>query len=347
MSAERNESLDSLVTSALSAIRNLEAQIASLGEDVGRLTAEISQERTKVQQEREEKDIFYSLETGTPYLVAAPETATLRALERDLVETAIRSSTLERRLFDFVSVLSVARRQFDSDGELPDLDSATDIALRTARIQSQEDERRRFAREIHDGPAQAFANAIIGLEFVERAIKMGDDDTPAPALEEIERIKGSLREGLTEIRRFIFDLRPTMLQDRGLIGTVEHYIATYRSILPMTVELTAVEQIPWLTHDQELTAFRVIQESLHNTTKYSRASYVTVDIAVREDSAVTISIQDNGRGFDPDQITSHMMGGSGIKGMCERAELVGGAVTVRSSPGNGACVDLVLPIVHS
>jgi two-component system sensor histidine kinase DegS len=347
VSAERNENLESLIGSALSAIRNLETQIATLGEDVGRLTAEFSQERTKVQQEREEKDIFYSLETGASYLVAAPDTVELRALEKDLVESALRASTLERRLFDFVSVLSVSRRQFESEGELPDIDSATDIALRTTRVQAQEDERRRFAREIHDGPAQAFANAIIGLEFVERAIKMGDKDKPVPALDEIERIKGSLREGLTEIRRFIFDLRPTMLQDRGLIATIEHYIATYKSILPLNVELYAVDHIPWLTHDQELTAFRVIQESLHNSTKYARASQVAVNIAVRDDSTITVSIRDDGRGFDPDQVTAHTMGGSGIKGMCERAELVGGVVTVKSSPGQGTCVDLVLPLVHS
>ena len=189
VSAASNHSLESLIQSALNAIRNLETQIATLGEDVGRLSAELSAERTKVQQEREEKDIFYSLETGTPYLVAAPDTIELRSLEKNLVESTLRASTLERGLFDFVSVLSVSRRQFESDGDLPDIDSATDLALRTARIQAQEDERRRFAREIHDGPAQAFANAIIGLEFVERAIKLGDSGPPIPALDEIERIQ--------------------------------------------------------------------------------------------------------------------------------------------------------------
>jgi two-component system sensor histidine kinase DegS len=176
---------------------------------------------------------------------------------------------------------------------------------------------------------------------------MGDNDKPIPALDEIERIKGSLREGLTEIRRFIFDLRPTMLQDRGLIATIEHYIATYRSILPLNVELHTVDHVPRLTHDQELTAFRVIQESLHNSTKYARASQVAVNIAIRDDSSITVSIRDDGRGFEPDQVSAHTMGGSGIKGMCERAELVGGAVTVKSSPGQGTCINLVLPLVHS
>ncbi len=347
VSAAKINSLEALVKGALTAIRGLEAEIAAFGEAAGHLTAELSQERTKVQQEREEKDIFYSLETGTPYVVAAPDTAELRAKEKELIEGTIRASTLERRLLDFISVLAISRRHLEADGELPDNESANDIALRTTRIQAQEDERRRFAREIHDGPAQAFANAIIGLEFVERAVKASDSDKPIPALDEIERIKGSLREGLTEIRRFIFDLRPTMLQDRGLVPTIEHYIATYKSILPMHVALQTTGDLPWLTQDQELTAFRVIQESLHNSTKYARASHVEVDIAIGDEASVAIHIRDDGRGFDPDQVTAHTMGGSGIKGMRERAELVGGALTVKSAPGQGTHVELVLPIVQS
>src|SRR5690606_32391347 len=146
------------------------------------LSSQLTDERTAVQQEREEKDIYYSLETGTPYLVAAPDTVELRAREKELLESSIRATTLERRLSDFASVLAVSSRQFETDGELPDVDSATELSLRIARIQAQEEERRRFAREIHDGPAQAFANAIIGLEFVERAIKTDPGNEPTPAL---------------------------------------------------------------------------------------------------------------------------------------------------------------------
>lgn len=347
MNVPNRDNLDQLTRDVLDAIQHLETAITSIANDVGALNAEFSDERTIVQQEREEKDIYYSLETGTPYLVSAPDTAHLRSREKELIESTIRASTLERRLFDFVSVLSVTMRQFSSEGELPNLDAATELALRIARIQAQEDERRRFAREIHDGPAQAFANAIIGLEFVERAIKMGPTGEPAPALGEIERIKGSLREGLTEIRRFMFDLKPTMLQDRGLVATIEHYVDAYRSILPMQVDLNVQDDLPRMTHDQEMTAFRVIQESLHNATKYARASHVSVEIKMRASEDVTVAIRDDGRGFDPGQITAHSMGGTGIKGMRERAELVGGSFRVDSSPGHGTDVYLVLPLVHS
>lgn len=343
MNDSSDTKLEQVTRDVLDAIQSLEVQITSIAAQVRDIHAELTDERTTVQQEREEKDIYYSLETGTPYLIAAPGTAHLRAREKELLEQAIRASTLERRLLDFASVLTVSSRQLSSEGELLNVDAATELALRIARIQSQEDERRRFAREIHDGPAQAFANAIIGLEFVERAIKMEPDNATSPALSEIERIKGSLREGLTEIRRFMFDLKPTMLQDRGLVPTIEHYITTYRSILPMDVSLQLDEHLPPLSKDQEMTAFRVIQESLHNATKYARASKVSVEIRSIIPDGVAITVRDDGRGFDPGQITAHSMGGTGIKGMRERAELVGASFRVESAPGEGTCVYLVLP----
>lgn len=336
------DNLDQFIKTALDAIRRLESEIAGLSSQVGDVNSSITNERTTVQQEREEKDIYYSLEAGTPYLVSAPDTLELRDRERVLTEASIRATTLERRLNDFATVLAVSRRQFESEGGLPDVDAAGELALRIARIQAQEDERRRFARDIHDGPAQAFANAIIGLEFVERAIKVGTGE--APALSEIERIKGSLREGLTEIRRFMFDLKPTMLQDRGLVPTIEHYVNTYESVLPMDVKLVADNHLPSLTFDQEMTAFRVIQESLHNATKYARASTVDIGIQNHQGNAVTVTVRDNGRGFDPAQVTVTSMGGTGIKGMKERADLVGGAFRVESEPGQGCCVFLVLPV---
>ena len=333
--------LDQFIQIALDAIRHLESEIAGLSTQVGDVNSAITNERTSVQQEREEKDIYYSLEAGTPYLVSAPDSMELRERERVLTEASIRAATLERRLHDFSTVLAVSRRQFETEGGLPDIDAAGELALRIARIQAQEDERRRFARDIHDGPAQAFANAIIGLEFVERAIKVGSGE--APALSEIERIKGSLREGLTEIRRFMFDLKPTMLQDRGLVFTIEHYVNTYQSVLPMDVELATDEHLPSLTFDQEMTAFRVIQESLHNATKYARANRVDISIQNRQNNSVTVTVRDDGRGFDPTQVTVNSMGGTGIKGMKERADLVGGAFKVESEPGKGCCVYLVLP----
>jgi len=207
-----------------------------LAADVEQRKHEFDASRAVAQREREELDIEYSLAVGAQYVVEAPGTEELRATERGLTEQTIRAGALQRQLSEFAALLTTSARQFDAEGELPGVDAATQAAIRSAAVAAQEQERHRLAREIHDGPAQALANAIVALEFVERAIKAGGDQTAGRALEEVERIKSSLREGLTEIRRFIFDLRPTMLQDRGLSLTVEHYIATYQSVFPMAID---------------------------------------------------------------------------------------------------------------
>ena len=163
------------------------------------------------------------------------------------------------------------------------------------------------------------------------------------ALSEIERIKGSLREGLTEIRRFMFDLKPTMLQERGLVSTLEHYVTTYQSILPMTVSLNISDDLPAMTPEQEMTAFRVIQESLHNATKYSRATRVEIAISPDSGAGIQVRVEDNGKGFDPDQVSAGVMGGTGIAGMRERADLIGGSLKVKSAPGEGCRISLMVP----
>jgi two-component system sensor histidine kinase DegS len=219
----------------------------------------------------------------------------------------------------------------------------TEAAIRAASAEAQETERQRLAREIHDGPAQALANAVIALEFVERAIKAGGEGSTARALEEVERIKATLREGLTEIRRFIFDLRPTMLQDRGLTATIEHYVATYQSLFPMAVELEARRRLPRLSAEHELAAFRVIQEAIQNARKHARATNVSVEIG-EEDGELRVVVSDNGRGFSPERVSTHLMGGAGLRGMRERAAFVSGSLRIDSAPGEGTRISLHIPL---
>jgi two-component system sensor histidine kinase DegS len=338
-----SRSLDDVVKAAARAIQSLESRLTRLAGDVDERKQELDAARAVAQREREELDIEYSLTIGSQYVVEAPGTEELRAAERALTEQTIRASGLQRQLTEFAALLSTSARQFGAEGELPGVDAATQAAIRSGAVAAQEQERHRLAREIHDGPAQALANAIVALEFVERAIRMGGEGAGGRALEEVERIKSSLREGLTEIRRFIFDLRPTMLQDRGLSLTVEHYIATYQSVFPMSIDLRVALSLPRLTPEQELTAFRVVQEAIQNARKHSRASRVTVSIAQIEQS-VFVAISDNGRGFSPERVTTHLMGGAGLRGMRERAALVGGTLSVESAPGEGTTIELEIPI---
>ena len=346
MPPDANNRLDEIAQAAAKAILGLEARLTKLSAEVERSKQSLDAARAVAQREREELDIEYSLSVGSQYVMEAPDAVELRQQERALTERTIRAGALERQLSEFSALLGASARRFGAEGELPGIDAATQAEIRSAAVAAQEQERQRLAREIHDGPAQALANAIVALEFVERAIKTGGvGGANDRALDEVERIKGSLREGLTEIRRFIFDLRPTMLADRGLCLTVEHYIATYQSVFPMTIELRAAPNLPRLSAEQELTAFRVIQEAIQNARKHSRASRVTVSIA-HLDQMLLVAISDNGRGFSPERVSAHLMGGAGLRGMRERAALVGAIVEIESELGEGASVELQIPL-HS
>jgi two-component system sensor histidine kinase DegS len=334
------QTIEEIREAALSAITQLAGRIDVLAQSLADLRDARDEERSKVQREREERDILHSVEIGTNDITAAPGTEILREIEHQLTEEHLRAGSLIRQLTDFSSVLNLAERQLDTNSALPDLDAATELQVKSSEIRVREEERRRFARDIHDGPAQAFANAIIGLEFVERAIRVSGADN---AIGEIERIKGTLREGLTEIRRFMFDLRPTMLQDRGLVPTIQHYVATYQSIFPMMVELTLDEDLPRLSDEQELTAFRMIQEAIQNASKHARADRVEVAIVHAEDGGTTVAVHDNGRGFIPDRVTAHALGGTGLRGMRERADLTGAILSIFSEPGEGSLITLHFP----
>jgi len=341
-----SERLDDVALSSAEATQALEMQLIAFAQRVESIKTEVEYARSRVQREREELDIEYSLETGSQYVVESPDTVELRRTERSLTQDAIRAASLHQQLIEFSTLMSTSARQFATEGVFLSTDDMAQASIRSAAVSAQESERHRLAREIHDGPAQALANAVIALEFVERAIRSGGDSQPNRALEEVERIKSTLREGLTEIRRFIFDLRPTMLQDRGIAATVEHYIATYQSLFPMTIDLRTCDGLPHINADQELTAFRVIQEAIQNARKHARASRVQVDLLLR-DQALVVMVEDNGRGFSPERVTTHLMGGSGLRGMQERAALVGGSVTLHSAPGEGTRVELTIPMSSS
>jgi two-component system sensor histidine kinase DegS len=341
-SATGRDTLSDLTGEALSAIQSFSAEIGRLRARANESMTELESNRLKVQHEREEREILHSLELGSTDIGDAPESSVLLSLEKQYQEQLGAVSAFERGLADFASVLVTAVRQLEAGTHLPDANHAAQLSTRMAELRAREDERRRFARDVHDGPAQAFANAIIGLEFIERALHSDRDTVLDDALGEIERIKTTMREGLTEIRRFIFDNRPTMLQDRGLAATVRHYVQSYQSIFPMVVRLDIDDDISRLDAERELTAFRVVQESIQNASKHARASRVDVSIRRGEEDHIVVTVSDDGRGFDPERVSAHAMGGAGLKGMEERASLVGGTLLVQSERGEGTKIQLII-----
>ncbi len=211
-------------------------------------------------------------------------------------------------------------------------------SIQTRIIDAQENERRRLAREIHDGPAQVLANAIFGLAYCERLL----DKDAAATKRELAHLEADLREGMTEVRRLIFDLHLPSLNELGLETTLTHYIQNYHSRFGITVQLELRDLSERLPPALEVTIFRVIQEALQNVQKHAAAHRVTIHCQ-RQGRNLVFTIVDDGRGFDPSQLTMGVTRHLGIVSMRERAMLVQGRLQIDSEPGKGTTVTFIVP----
>lgn len=210
-------------------------------------------------------------------------------------------------------------------------------------ILAQEEERKRIAREIHDGPAQAMANMVLRSEIAERMLERQEY---ASVKEELVDLKGSVRFGLEEVRKIIFNLRPMALDDLGLLPTLRKYVRDFeeRTRIHTRFEVNGVERR--LPSAMEVAVFRLVQEGLSNIVKHAKASHAGIEITYQR-QMVKVVVKDNGVGFSVDKLEAMIARGSshfGIMGMRERVELLGGRMDIESGPDAGAKLTMIIPI---
>jgi PAS domain S-box-containing protein len=196
------------------------------------------------------------------------------------------------------------------------------------------DERAHLARELHDSVTQA----LFSMTLLSRTIEMLIDRDPAAAREQLGSLRELQREALAEMRALIFELRPGNLEQDGLIHALRTHTAALqgRIGLPVVVTSEVGERLPI---ELEEVLYRIAQEALHNIVKHAAARQVRLDLAPVGDG-IRLRIEDDGRGFDPAAVPD---GHLGIAGMRARAEKIGISLTVRSTPGKGTTVDIVVP----
>jgi two-component system sensor histidine kinase DegS len=204
-------------------------------------------------------------------------------------------------------------------------------------LEAQEAERTRLAQEVHDGPAQALTNAIFQIEVIER---MATSD-PAGAVAETRRLRDVLRRELDNVRGFISQLRPPLLDELGLDGAIEEAADRVRAG-GVTVATDFAAPVDEIDDRQRTVVLRVAQEALQNVRKHADASMVAVSTAVNDDDW-TLEIRDDGRGFDPGAATDDGGRNFGLRFMRERATLIGARFDVRSRPDGGTVVRLAIP----
>jgi two-component system sensor histidine kinase DegS len=203
-------------------------------------------------------------------------------------------------------------------------------------VNAQETERQRLSRQMHDGPAQALSNFILQTEI---AMRLFDVDA-AQAKDELNSLKSSAMGTFQKVRNFIFELRPMMLDDLGLVPTVRRYADAFKEQTSLDVSVMVTGNERRLEPYLEVMMFRALQELLGNTARHSQATQVKVMLDMGEDR-VRVSVDDNGRGFDPDAV---QQGTSlGLKLIRERAEMLGGSFEVDSAVGRGTRVSFAVP----
>jgi signal transduction histidine kinase len=205
---------------------------------------------------------------------------------------------------------------------------------------TQEEERRRISRELHDGLAPSLAAMGNRMRVCQQLVRR----EPARAEEELAEMARGLKQHIQEIRHLIYDLRPTTLDQLGLDEALRQLVARIRRETGSDVRFTSSGRVS-LTPLAEVTVLRVVQECLSNVEQHAEASQVEVSIVVGGGEVVAI-VEDDGRGFDVES-TSALGLGVGLLSMRERAGLVGGNVEIESERGSGSRVTLRIPTTEA
>jgi len=213
----------------------------------------------------------------------------------------------------------------------------------TRIIQAQEDERLRISQQIHDGPTQTMSNLVLQAEVCERFI----DKNPEEAKAELAGLKTTIHHTLQEMRRFIFDVRPMILDDLGLVPTLRRYLQDFGERSGIEANLVVQGGEGRLPPHIEISAFRVIQEALTNLAKHAHSSHARVALEV-EPRQLTAVVEDDGVGFRVDEMEENLGKGHrrmGIISMRQRVEtLLKGRLVIESTPGRGTRVIATIPL---
>lgn len=208
----------------------------------------------------------------------------------------------------------------------------TDV-LQTSREQiviAREEERRRIRNDLHDGLAPTLSSYQLQLHAIRRLIP----HDPAHAEEMIVELNAGLRQATAEIRQLIYDLRPPMLDELGLIKALNHMPLAGA---PLQLDIVAPDPMPTLSAATEVAIYRIATEAIHNVVKHAQATTCTINIAIEAETLI-LTIVDDGQG-----ISASNPNGIGTQSMRERAAELGGTFAIQPAQPLGTCIEVRLP----
>lgn len=349
---DSKEELVTMVTQRMGEIKRRMAEIKS----------QISQTQTVVDREQQRtSDLATELRTIQDNLDTVPR-QDIAAKYNEQVDARFRLATMRGQLEKFESnyesmekeqaLLSQILSRFQGVEVLDDSeetgDTTTKATANIARIvQAQEEERQRLARQLHDGPAQSLTNFILQADICQRLF----DRNPERAAEELNNLKTTASVTFQKVRDFIFDLRPMMLDDLGVVPTVRRYVDSYKEKTDIETSLEILGDERRLQTYREVMIFRSIQDLMGHVRDYAGANQLKIKLDMGGGpggNRVKTSVEDNGKGFDAAAIftaeESHLDArAQGIITIKEKFELVGGTIAVTSDENSGTTIRLELP----
>jgi len=261
----------------------------------------------------------------TNELAASNRKLTAEILERESVEKSLRASEQISS-----QLLEKSRRMQE------------ELRLLSRRLLSvQEEERKRISRELHDVVAQA----LTGINLRLATLKSRTTASAKDLQEKIATTQLLVEKSVEIVHGFARSLRPTVLDDLGLVPALKSYFLAQREETGLAIHLTTFPAVEKLSSGVKTALYRIVQESLSNVARHAEATRVTVKISDRG-SRIGMQIQDNGRGFQLDKLDTTAIGQLGLLGMKERAEMFEGTLKIQSAPGKGTTVRVEIPHEH-
>ena len=347
LSDDPKEALVELLTGRLSNIRRKREA----------LKTQIDQTNMIVEREQaRNSDIASELQLIQGNLESLPR-GDIRDKYNDALDIRSRLATMRGQLEKFesqheyleeeVDLLTQVLSQFQnvdfSEGDLVGEETESKSSINIVRIvQTQEDERQRLAGQMHDGPAQSLTNFILQAEICERLFNRD----PERAAEELNNLKEVANFTFEKVRDFIFDLRPMMLDDLGVIPTVRRYVDSFREKNDIAVELDISGDERRLDKHREVMIFRSIQELITHGRDYATAANMKVHMDMGLD-LIKVMVSDDGRGFDAESLLEKDPArldsrSQALITLQEKFDLVGGMMSINSGD-EGTVIRLELP----
>ena len=275
----------------------------------------------------------------TPALTVRRETQAAPALKasypRRLEDLAVSNRALKREIVRRQAVEESLKNSEQRKNQL--LEELRTLSHRL--LQVQEEERKRISRELHDEITQTLMSITVQLETLVRAATVN----PSALKQKIARTQRLVVKSVNIVHQFARELRPTGLDDLGLIVTLHEALNEFMKRTGIRVHYTTFAEADQLSSDQRTVIYRIVKEALTNVAQHAHASQVNVDLCKSVDT-VQLKISDNGQAFDVKRVLNVKHNKRlGLIGMRERAEMVGGTFTIESTPGKGTTVLAQIP----